>query len=494
MVDPRPPGTSSPDAGRATPGSSRRTLLRGAALLPLAASLPGCSLATDLVNPGPGVKVAVSWSADELAAFRRVLGRLDSLPGFKKRNYRVDLVPLGDDISYALTGRGAGRLDLVMLPRPGLVGESLDSLQPLSPGLWQEEGGQPRYSAGWRSLLFHRNPRTGETLPYGLPFKLAHKSLVWYRTDLFKRHRLSPPETWQDWLGINAKLIESGVAPLALGGADGWMLTGFFENVLLGHSPSAYDQLSAASAPRPWDTADVRAAFQLLGQMWAPSRALAGGVRKSLVQQFPDAVLEVFRYHRAAMVVAPDFAEPIVDRFDLSRRRASDDVGIFAFPALDCGQPLVAGGDVMVLTRPASEQAKDLLARLANPSAPLEWMRAGGFIAADLRASQDGYSKEIEPFARQVHTMPFHFDLADQLGAVGSSEGLFRVLQDFLAEVGDGHAERIEAATDRAIKALLAVEDAQSGDNAREVERRDLVRSQRARGINGCDGGSPDGS
>ena len=49
--------------------------------------------------------------------------------------------------------------------------------------------------------------------------------------------------------------------------------------------------------------------------MWGRAGALSGGAGKALVQQFPDAVLEMCRYGRAAMVPAPDFAESVIRRF-----------------------------------------------------------------------------------------------------------------------------------------------------------------------------------
>lgn len=447
----------------------RRALLGAAAAVPVAAGLAGCGPGTNLLAPRPGLRVAVSFSAAELASFRRVLDSLDHLPGFGPKSYPVNLVPLGDDIPAALTARGAGRPDLVMLPRPGLVAENLDDLEPLPPGVWPRGDADDTYAPVWRSLLFHRRPGTGTRVPYGLPFKLADKSLVWYRPCLFDQLGVIPPASWSDWLVLNAELADRGVAPLALAGADGWTLTDFFENVLLAHSPDVYDRLGGP-APRPWDAPEVAYALGQLGRMWGAPGALSGGVRRSLVQQLPDAVLEVVRYHRAAMVVTTDFAEPIVRQFHQAPAGCSDDLGIFEFPGDHGDAPVVAGGDVAVLTAPARPEAKDLLRRLAHPQAPLTWIRNdGGFIAAHRRAPQDGYSDEIAPFARALHAGRFRFDLSDQLGAVGAGEGLWRVLQDFLAEVGDGRggrAGRADAAAESAVRKLLAFERSRSGEGA----------------------------
>ena len=72
----------------------------------------------------------------------------------------------------------------------------------------------------------------------------------------------------------------------------------------------------------------MRTAFEMVADMWGQAGALSGGAEKALVRQFPDAVLEMCRYGRAAMVPAPDFAESVIRRF------AADpsDYDTFTFP------------------------------------------------------------------------------------------------------------------------------------------------------------------
>jgi alpha-glucoside transport system substrate-binding protein len=422
------------------------------------------------------VRVAVAWSAAELVAFRRLLDDLDGLDGWGPKPYAVEPVPLGDDISTALAARGAGRVDIVMLPMPGLVWENRDVVRPLPPEILSYSDFEGTYDLVWRDLLCDPN-EGGDAAAYGLPFKLAHESLVWYRPCVFAEYGLEPPSTWEEWTQVNAELAHRGVAPLAVAGADGWMLTLFFENILLGHSPCAYQALRRG-APRPWDHPRVRDALVLLGQMWGAPHALAGGVRKSLVQQFPDAVLEVFRYHRAAMVLVPDFAQPFVHEFGRPEHdTCRDHWDIFAFPGVGAAKPpLIAGGDAAVLTQAAVDDAEDLITRLAHPSAPKTWITGhGGFIPANRNTPQSSYRGNVAPFARQLHDQSYEFDLSDQIGVIGGREGLWRVLQDLLAEVGDGRADRAQVAADRAIERLMTLEDQAVGadvDHSSKITRR----------------------
>jgi alpha-glucoside transport system substrate-binding protein len=410
----------------------RRTLLRAAALAPLAGLAAGCGELGQAVGLGDFVRVAVTWSAAELAAFARVLDRRGPAD--------YELIPLGDDISAALGARTSGRPDIVAVPQVGYVTANLDHLAPLPDGVWNAK--------------YERIVPDTRVQPYTLPFKLANVSVVWYRRDLFDRHGITPPTTWNDWLDLNERIIDDGMAPLALGGADGWMLAQFFANVLLRTYPETYDALLDEHAPKLWDSRQVREAFEMVATMWGRAGALAGGAGKALVQQFPDAVLEMCRYGRAAMVPAPDFAESVIRRF------APDpsEFDTFTFPAGTRGeQPLVVSSDLLVLTRPASGPAQDLIRYLATRAAPVPWIRdTGGFIAANPDTDPANYSPTLRKLAQALRTNEIRFGLADQLGRSGGIEGLQRVLQNLLRGVAEGTAP-----ADAARTACLAMIDAE---------------------------------
>lgn len=416
----------------------RRTFLRSAAIVPTTAGMFGCA-AGDILGTTKTVRVAVSWSAWELQAFRAVLNGLT--PHGSTLPYRVDLVPLGDQIDAALSARGAGRPDVVMLPRPGLVGDHRDALVPLPPDVW-DPGVEPQpYATIWRDLLVE------DGQPYGVPFKAAHKSLVWYRKEEFPQ-----PPTFAD-LDADHRL--------ALGAGDAWPLTDFFENVLYSVSPDDYRKLREPAGPRNWDTPAVRTSFDLLGQLWGRPDVLAGGVDLSLAMQYPDAVREVFRFERAAMVVAPDFAEPLVDEAYPSRAEREAKVGVVQFPQLRPEDEIafVVGGDVIVATTD-SAPVLDLVRRLAAPTAPRPWIENyGGFIPPH-RESPVRHAVGLGQLVRPLRdgTADFEFDLSDQIGGIGDWEGLWRVLRRFLTRVGDGHADRRHEAAEEAIAELQRVE------------------------------------
>jgi alpha-glucoside transport system substrate-binding protein len=401
----------------------RRTVLRAALLGPVAGFGAGCAGLARSAGLGDVVRIAVSWSATELTAFQRVLG---------PRAEECELVPLGDDIDAALGANLTGRPDLVALPQPKLVRGNLDRLAPLPRDAWNQG-----YDQFWSRQL-----RSEDDQHYAVPFKVGHASVVWYRRRLFAEHGLEPPRTWTDWLDLNEQIAErAGVAPLALGGADGWLLARFFENVLLRHFDRAYTAIVAGERG-VWGGEDVRAAFGMVARMWAAPGAVAGGAERAMVAQFPEAVLEVFRYHRAAMVPAPDFAESVIRAFGV----LDDDVGTFTFPAAaGLDRRLVVSGDLLVLTEPASAAARSMIGHLSTPDAPVPWIReTGGFITANPKTDLSNYSPILRDLALELRTRELHFGLSD---SVPLGNALHWVLQGLLRALAAGVDPAAAAAT-----------------------------------------------
>jgi alpha-glucoside transport system substrate-binding protein len=118
---------------------------------------------------------------------------------------------------------------------------------------------------------------------------------------------------------------------------------------------------------------------------------------------------------------------------------------------------VVVGGDVIVLPKPTSDDARELVRRLAAPAAVDPWIATGGFLA-DGRTS--GYSPELTELARQLVApgASLQFDLSDRLGALGANDGLWRVLTDFLIRIGDRGSDLVPEAVQDALDELRKVE------------------------------------
>ncbi|WP_431938300.1 ABC transporter substrate-binding protein [Nocardia grenadensis] len=417
---------------------TRRAVLRTAALAPL---LVACSPDV-LLGDGAVVRIAVAWSGPELTAFRSVLDAA-ALPE------PVEVVPLGDEIGTALTARGRSAPDIVMLPQAGQLRDLVTAgrLREVPAELWSGPDG-PRYAEQWRQLCHYRDR------PYGVPFKASGKSLIWYDRDGFAASGLGDPVGWtvDDWLVGVREAAGTSRRLLALGAADGWVLTDLFENLLLAASPAVYRELG--TGVRTWDVPAVHETFVRLGGLWGIRDGLPGGVGTALTEQFADAVRDVFEHRRALAVAAPDFAEPVVRDALWRSGRTEEAAAVVPFPSVLPGgkNPRIMGGDVMVLTRSADRRADAVVAALAAAGASVPWIeQAGGFLGPNLH-TRARYSRWSAPIAAELADWP-DFDLSDRIGAVGGRDGLWRVLTEFLITVGDNGGD-VGAAADAAVVTL----------------------------------------
>lgn len=436
--------------------------MRASLVLPLAtACAPNV-----LLGDRDSVRIAVPWSGFELGAFDSVLARARQRAAARGMRRTTQLILLGDDIDTAFSARGASAPEIVMLPQVGRIQELLaDRHSPpaIDDALW-EDGAGLRYGRHWDEVLRRNAARGRDRARYGLPFKSTQKSLLWYDRQTFDNHEkllaahdLGEPATWNvsDWPRAMAALESTETRLLALGAADGWVITDLFENLLRAESPAMYTELETATIHWRWDGPEVRAALLRLGELCAHPAAFPRGLAVALTRQFPESVRDVFEHRRALMVAAPDFAEPYVRKSLSDAGRAHDVVGLLPFPALAPGgsRPLIGGGDVMVLTREASDDARTLLAELAAPDAATQWIDdLGGFVAPNLRSTHR-YSPLMEPVARELDAWT-SFDLSDRIGSPGGRWGLRRILTDFLLDLAEQGTGGVSGAVDRVVDSL----------------------------------------
>lgn len=400
---------------------------------------PACS------SQPPPLEVVAVWSGGEQEAFRAVLAAFERETGVK-----VAYSAAGDDIATVLGARlhGGKPPDLAILPQPGLLRDlaAQGALIPIEDAVGQAVSRD--YAPVWRELGSARGRL------YGLWFKAANKSTVWYNVRLFEDAGVTPPETWEAWLAAAERIADYGIPPFAVAGADGWTLTDWFENVYLRTAgDELYDKLTRHEIP--WTHPSVEAALEALAQIFRPAW-LAGETRGALQTDFPASVGRVFAPPpQAAMVYEGDFVAGVATAETGARLGA--DVDFFPFPAIRGAPPsVVGGGDVIVLLR-QTPGATRLLRFLATPEAAEIWARRGGFLSPNRRVRLSAYPDEIARRSARMlaEAQVFRFDMSDQLPvAFGGTpgQGEWQILQEFLRNPADipGAMRRLEAAAGRA--------------------------------------------
>ncbi|MET8525161.1 hypothetical protein [Micromonospora sp. NPDC005172] len=423
-----------------TPGGrvTRRALLRAAAA-GTAATVAGCA------GGSRSVQVAVVWSGGELDRFRDVVATYP---------HPVRVVSAGNDIDAFLRARHlAGTSpDVAIMSRPGLVTEyaAREWLRPVRPST------EYAVPIGLGDLLMARGQR------FGVWVKAAHKSLVWHLPSMLPEQ----PTSWDALVALTRRLGAlarrgAGPAPLAIGAADGWVLTDWFENVLADLAPAAYDALAASDGD--WQGRAVRDTLDRLAELWSIDGAFLGGGRRALLTQYEESVIQVVNSRRAVMVFEADFTAEVVGRF----RSGAETPVSFRFPSAGAGGgALIVGGDVAVVFADA-RGGVELVEWLTRADAFRPWLRAGGYLSPNTTIPLTDYADPVRrQLAREMRGPDtLHFDLSDQLPApfTGSDGiGIWPIMQDFFADVTDG--VRADEAVRRATRQLAAAaRDADGG-------------------------------
>lgn len=391
---------------------------------------------------GQRIEVLGVWSGVEQRRFEAVLSRFEARSGAVVRytSAREDGVPvrLAERLSR---GRPP---DVAMLPQPGLLRGLAESGSLVRPGRDVVADVRRNYSRVWRRL-----GSSGGSL-YGVWFKAANKSLVWYDVAAFEEAGVVPPDDLQGLGSVSKALADSGVVPFAVSARDGWTLTDWFEDVYLKTAgPRRYDRLAAHRMP--WTHASVQDALRTMLTIIAPSN-VAGGVSGALRTTFERSVELTFSGRpAAAMVHGADFVAGVIS--SRTPAEVGVDVDVFAFPGR--GGPVttvVGGGDAAVVLR-ASPAAEELMRYLASPEAAAVWAGRGGFVSPNLNLDLAVYPDELtRGVARSLLDAGegFRFDLSDlQPSDFGGRDdtGMQRELRALLTH---GDVERASRRLERA--------------------------------------------
>jgi ABC-type glycerol-3-phosphate transport system substrate-binding protein len=412
-----------------------------AAVMLLAAVGGPAVLAQDKPLDGQRVEVAAVWTGAEQKNFKKVLDAFE-----KKTGASVRFTSTGDDIAPVLEPRIAGGNppDVAVLPQPGLLRDFAErgALQPIQDVAGAEV--DANYAPIWREL------GTVNGQLYGVWFKSANKSLVWYNAKVFRDAGVQPATDFNQLLADMKTIADSGVKPLSVGAANGWTITDIFENIYLAQAGAEkYDQL--AKHQIPWTDDSVKQALSTMAQV-VQADYLAGGTSRTLQTEFPKSVQNLYASPpKAGLEIEADFVAGQVS--SVTKAKLGKNAKLFPFPGMSGGPaPVVSGGDVAVLFK-NSEGGKELIKFLATPEAAQVWAKAGGYISANKNVPPDAYrNATFRQIANALVTSTnVQYDMSDlQPASFGATDGQgeWKIFQDFLENPSnvDGTAQQLESA------------------------------------------------
>lgn len=387
---------------------------------------------------GQTLNVVAAWSGAEQANFEAVLEAFEQATGAT-----VNYTSFGDNGPTYIQGQleGGTPPNVAVLGQPALM-ESLATngdLQPVTDEVEQIVG--ENYTESWIDL------GTVDDELYGVWFKAANKSTVWYNADIYDEAGATAPATWDEFLDQLQLITDSGYSGISIGADVGWPLTDWFENVYLRTAgPEMYDQLTAHEIP--WTDPSVTEALEALATLWGTDLVQPGGAQRT----FPESVTEVFGADpQAGTVYEGDFVAGNITEDGNSV--VGENALFYDFPSInDSPASVVGGGDVAVQFTD-DEATSALMAFLASPESAEIWVPEGGLTSPNQSVDTSLYPDDT---ARQIAEAltgaeVFRFDMSDLVpSAFGGTpgQGFWQEMISFFQDPSDvqGTQERLEDA------------------------------------------------
>lgn len=394
---------------------------------------------------GSRLEVVAVWQDAEAESFELVLDRFEQDTGAT-----VSFSSTGGEDITAVLGRrleAGDPPDVAVLPQPGLLARYARSgeIVPIDDIVGD------RVRASWAPIWRQLGSVDGEL--YGVWFKAANKSLIWYSLSAYERSGLVPPTDLAGLTAAARTLAADGTPAFSLPGAagDAWVLTDWFENLYLRIAgPERYDLL--AEHRIPWTHPTVAETLRAMAALLDPSLVV-----RAPESTFPETAADVFATRpRVGMVMEGDFVPGVVG--DSTDAEIGVDVDVVAFPGLAATDRYVVGGGDAAVLMESSPAGEALLAYLASSDAAAVWASRGGFVSPnedlDLNSYPDAATRRIARALLEAGD-GFRFDLSDlqpvELGAT-TGAGLWAELSAFVSDPTDieGTMTRLEAAADAA--------------------------------------------
>lgn len=387
---------------------------------------------------GEELNVVAAWSGAEQENFEAVLDEFESQTGAT-----VNYTSFGDNGPTYIQGQleGGTPPSVAVIGQPALMQELATNgdIVPLSDDALAAV--EENYSQDWIDLA------TVDGSTYGVWFKAANKSTVWYNADIYDEAGAAEPEDWDDWLEQLQIVTDAGYAGISIGADVGWPLTDWFENAYLRVAGGEkYDQLTNHEIP--WTDPSVAETLEVLAELWGSDVVQPGGDQRD----FPTSVTEVFGASpNAGTVFEGDFVAGNIAADGNSV--VGENALFYDFPAINGSEPsVVGGGDVAVAF--SDDPAVDALMQfLASPEAAEIWVPNGGLTSpnqnVDTSLYPDEVSQQIAESLTEAET--FRFDMSDLTpSAFGGTQGqgFWQEMIGFYQDPTDvqGTMERLEAA------------------------------------------------
>jgi hypothetical protein len=288
---------------------------------------------------------------------------------------------------------------------------------------------------------------------YGVLYKAANKTLVWYNVQAYTNAGVEPAKTWDEFIKNGQTIKASGLPAYSIGVDVGWPITDLFENIYLSQAgPENYDKLSTHDIP--WTDKTVKDALTTMAQVLSDSDNIYGGTDGALQTGFDASASNVFiDPPKAAQIMEGDFVPGSVT----TTLKPVEGYNVFPFPQVGDTANLIIGSGDIAISFEDNPAVQAFMKYLTTTEAAQIWAEQGGFASLNKGLDASIYPSEIERTTAGALTeaTAFRFDMSDlQPSAFGATtgQGEWKIFSDFVKNPSDvnGTAAALEAAAAKA--------------------------------------------
>jgi alpha-glucoside transport system substrate-binding protein len=379
-------------------------------------------------GPASGdLSIVHTWTGSEQEAFEAVLA------GFEEANTEVNLsrveIPFGELNAQLTQQFAAGSAPDVTVALPGLIRlfAAQGFLMPLD-DLWDGWMADGSYTEPLREIA------SADGTPYGVWFKGNVNGLIWYTPDRLADLGIEPPATWEEFTAALDAVKAEGGEPFAVGGADLWPLTQWWDPILARVAGAdVFNGLVDGTVS--WDDPAVVEAFEVFGDFIAnyfPADALDRGFVEATCARVDGAAEFQNQGAFVNLVARGECDESLVP---------GEDFTFFLMPKFDeaAAEVQFVSGDLFAVNANTAnpDAALALVEYLGSAEAQTIWAERGGFVAPNSQVSTDVYpdvndqrAAELWPADPSVAAV---YDLDDFIG--GEIQTVLReALQQFVRD------------------------------------------------------------
>ncbi|HYY81711.1 MAG TPA: extracellular solute-binding protein [Actinomycetes bacterium] len=366
--------------------------------------------------PPPGqasgqLRVVSNWTGSEGEAFQAVID------AFQRKNpkvtVKVEQVPFEQTQALLTQQFAAGSPPDVAVALPGIIRNfaGQDLLLNLDDqwDAWIKDGS---YTDALRQIASGPDGKA-----YAVLFKGNVNALVWYSPQQLRKLGIGVPTTWAGFTAAMDKAKAAGVAPVAVGGKDGWPLTQWTDAIILRVAGAqAFNDLARGKIR--WDDPRIVKSFQVLGDLigkYFPPQALATGFIDETCARAQGKFL--FQNEGA-------FINLIVPAECNKSLKAGRDFTFFLMPKFDPSMPdaQFVSGDLFIGAKDTKNKPATLalLQFLGSAEAQEVWAKRGGYIAPNAKVPASVYPNENDRKAAALWpksaSVAAGYDLDDWIG------------------------------------------------------------------------------